>query len=288
VRFNGASILPLFHDQYEFPAMTTVRVLNVEIDNLPMRGLLEKLRHGGFVITPNVDHLMKLQSSRAFFDVYQRADYRVCDSQILMFVSKWLGTPIGEKISGSDLLPAFYHYYRNDDAMRMFLLGAGEGVALRAQTNINANVGRRMVVDAHSPSFGFERDEAECERIIDMINASGATVLAVGVGAPKQELWIAKYRNRLPNVKVFLPIGATIDFEAGNVARAPRWASDAGLEWAYRLACEPRRLWKRYLGDAVPFFWLVLQQRLSLYNCPWQPQARVNSPATSRVAGSTG
>jgi N-acetylglucosaminyldiphosphoundecaprenol N-acetyl-beta-D-mannosaminyltransferase len=269
--------------------MTAVRVLNVEIDNLPMQQLLEALRHGGFVITPNVDHLMKLQSSRAFFDVYQRADYRVCDSQILMFVAKWLGTPIQEKISGSDLLPAFYQHYRNDTDMRLFLLGAGEGVALRAQKNINAKVGRHMVVDAHSPSFGFERDEAECERIIAMINGSGATVLAVGVGAPKQELWIAKYRDRLPNVKVFLPIGATIDFEAGHVSRAPGWMSSAGLEWAYRLGCEPRRLWKRYLGDAVPFFWLVLRQRMNVYQSPWdQPVRAVSSRATLRAAEPAG
>jgi N-acetylglucosaminyldiphosphoundecaprenol N-acetyl-beta-D-mannosaminyltransferase len=247
-----------------------VRVLNVEIDNIAMADLLERLRDGGFVITPNVDHLMKLQHSRAFHEVYKQADYRICDSQILLFVSKFLGTPIVEKISGSDLLPAFYRHYARDDAMRMFLLGAAEGVAARAQVNINAKVGRHMVVGAHSPSFGFEKNEAENDAIIDLINESGATVLAVGVGAPKQELWIAKYRHRLPNVKVLLPIGATIDFEAGNIARAPAWISRAGLEWAYRLACEPRRLWKRYLGDALPFFWLVLQQRMQRYTSPWE------------------
>jgi N-acetylglucosaminyldiphosphoundecaprenol N-acetyl-beta-D-mannosaminyltransferase len=249
----------------------SVRLLNVEIDNISMVDLIDRLgRDGGFVITPNVDHLMKLQRSRAFHDVYAKADYRVCDSQILLFVSKFLGTPVVEKLSGSDLFPAFYQRYARDDAQTIFLLGAGPGVADRAQAKINAKVGRHMVVGAHSPSFGFEKNDAECDAIVDLINASGATVLAVGAGAPKQEMWIAQHRHRLPNVKVLLPIGATIDFEAGNVSRAPTWVSNAGLEWAYRIVCEPRRLWKRYLGDALPFFRLVLQQRLQRYASPWE------------------
>lgn len=256
--------------------MKQVRLLNVEIDNLTLKELLESLRFGGFVITPNVDLLMKLQRNKAFFNAYQAADFRICDSQILMYVSKFLGTPIREKICGSDLFPAFYHYYSNDESMRVFLLGAAPGVAQQARQQINRKVGREMIVAAHSPSFGFERNEAECAAIVDMVNASGATVLAVGLGAPKQELWITKHRHLFPNVKVFLAIGATINFEAGSVARAPRWVSDVGMEWLYRLICEPRRLWKRYLGDALPFLWLVLQQRLHFYRCPWQDQRMIN------------
>ncbi|MBE9029748.1 WecB/TagA/CpsF family glycosyltransferase [filamentous cyanobacterium LEGE 11480] len=256
--------------------MKRVRLLNVEIDNLTLKELLESLRAGGFVITPNVDLLMKLQRNRAFYNAYQGADFRICDSQILMYVAKFLGTPIREKICGSDLFPAFYRYYSNDADMRIFLLGAADGVAQQAQRQINAKVGREMIVAAHSPSFGFEQNPEECAAIVDMVNASGATVLAVGLGAPKQELWITKYRHHFPNVKVFMAIGATINFEAGSVSRAPRWVSDVGMEWLYRLLCEPRRLWKRYLGDAMPFFWLVLKQRLHFYRCPWQGRHIVN------------
>lgn len=261
--------------------MNQVRLLNVEVDNFTLKELLESMRFGGFVITPNVDLIMKLQRSRAFYQAYQEADFRICDSQILMYVAKFLGTPFREKICGSDLFPAFYHYYSRDESMRIFLLGAAEGVAQQAQARINAKVGREMIVAAHSPSFGFERDAAECAAIIDRINASGATVLAVGLGAPKQELWITRHRHLLPNVKVFLAIGATINFEAGHVLRAPKWVSDAGLEWLYRLTCEPRRLWKRYLGDALPFFWLVLQQRLRFYRCPWQRSLSSVRPTSS-------
>jgi N-acetylglucosaminyldiphosphoundecaprenol N-acetyl-beta-D-mannosaminyltransferase len=122
-----------------------------------------------------------------------------------------------------------------------------------------------MVVGTYSPPFGFENDEAECDKIIQMINASQATVLAVGVGAPKQEKWICKHRNRLDCVKVFLAIGATIDFEAEYRQRSPQWMSIVGLEWLHRVVQEPKRLWKRYLVDSLPFFALVLQQKLNLY-----------------------
>jgi N-acetylglucosaminyldiphosphoundecaprenol N-acetyl-beta-D-mannosaminyltransferase len=253
-------------------AMQQIRLLNVEIDNLTLAELLESLRSGGFVITPNVDHLMKLQRHRGFYEAYQAADFHICDSQILYYVSRFLGTPIREKICGSDLFPAFYQYFRHDPNTQIFLLGAAAGVAQRAKQSINAKVDRELIIGAHSPSFGFERNEVECQEIVAAINRSGATVLAVGLGAPKQELWIMKYRDQLPNIKTFLAIGATLNFEAGIVPRSPKWVSEVGLEWLYRLLCEPRRLWKRYLGDALPFLWLVLQQRLHLYRSPWHEQ----------------
>ncbi len=83
--------------------------------------------------------------------------------------------------------------------------------------NINRRVGRQIVVGAHSPSYGFEKNEQECEELIHIVNESGATVLLVGAGAPKQEKWIAKYRSRMSGVKLFMALGATIDFEAGNI-----------------------------------------------------------------------
>src|ERR1700690_3535542 len=103
-----------------------------------------------------------------------------------------------------------------------------------------------------------------------MINDSGATALVVGVGAPKQEIWIARHRNRMPAVKWFMAMGATIDFEAGTLKRAPRWMSQSGLEWLYRLSQEPRRLSRRYLIECPPFFWLLAKQYLGIYRDPHQ------------------
>jgi len=245
--------------------MKKVNILNVSIDNLLQTELLGNLK-SGVVFTPNVEHIVKLQNDREFFKVYSIADYILCDSQILIYASRFLGIPIKQKISGSDFFPAFYNYHKNNEDIKIFLLGARKGVARRARKKINSKVGRNIVVGAHSPSFGFEKDEEECMKIVERINQSKATVLAIGVGAPKQEKWIYKYKDKLPNIKIFLAIGATLDFEAGNIKRAPKWVSDLGGEWLYRLLSEPKRLWKRYLIECLPFFWLILQQRFSLYN----------------------
>lgn len=240
-------------------------ILNVPIDNLSMYELLERLKYGGVVFTPNVDHLVKLQKDRQFYQIYLEADYRVCDSQLILYASRFLNQPIREKISGSDLFPAFYKYYGNDENVKIFLLGGLEGVAETARERINHKVGREMVVGCYSPPFGFENDSVESGKIIDLINNSGASVLAVGVGAPKQEKWIAQYRSSLSAISTFFAIGATIDFEAGNLKRSPAWMSTAGLEWLYRLVSEPGRLWKRYLVEDLIFFLLIWQQKFNLY-----------------------
>lgn len=247
--------------------MRRVKILNVCVDNLSELEVLTQLKQG-VVFTPNVDHLIKLQDDPDFFKAYELADYKLCDSQIIYYVSRFLGTPIKERISGSDFFPAFYKYHQNSEDIKIFLLGAREGVAQKAQDNINVKIGRQIVVGSHSPSFGFEKNEEECLKIIEEIQNSGATVLAVGVGAPKQEKWIQKYKDQLPNIKIFLAIGATIDFEAGSIERAPKWMSELGMEWLYRLWSEPKRLWRRYLVDDPRFFWLILKQKLKLYQFP--------------------
>lgn len=244
--------------------MNRVNVLNIQIDNISTIELLQRM-DSGTLFTPNVDHLVKLQTDREFLKAYNAAEYKTCDSKILVYVCKFLGITITEKISGSDFFPVFCDYHKHNESIRIFLLGADEGVAIKAQEKINNKIGRNIIVGAYSPSFGFENDPEECREIIEIVKNSGATVLAIGVGAPKQEKWLYKYKHLLPNTKIFLAIGATIDFEAGNVKRAPKWVSEIGLEWLYRLLSEPRRLWKRYLIESLPFFWLILKQKLNLY-----------------------
>jgi exopolysaccharide biosynthesis WecB/TagA/CpsF family protein len=245
--------------------MKRVEILNTFIDNVSQTEILEKLE-SGIVFTPNVDHLIRLQNDPGFMEVYRSADYRLCDSQILIYASKFLGTPIKEKISGSDFFPAFYKYHKNNEHIKIFLLGADKGVASKAQDKINEKIGRNIIVGSHSPSFEFENNEKECGEIVEMIKRSGATVLAIGVGAPKQEKWIHKHKDKLQNINIFLAIGATIDFEAENIKRSPKWMSELGLEWLHRLLSEPKRLWKRYLIEDLAFLGLILKQKLSLYN----------------------
>jgi exopolysaccharide biosynthesis WecB/TagA/CpsF family protein len=238
-----------------------VDILGISIDNLSMNELLEQL-DSGTIFTPNVDHVINTRKYKEFGHAYSVADYKLCDSQILYFASQFLGHPLKEKISGSDLFPAFYEYRKNDLDTSIFLLGGMGDVPVQAQHNINQKVGRRMVVDAYSPPIGFDEDKAMSQQIVQRINQSGATVLAVGVGAPKQEKWISLYREELTSVKIIFAIGATIDFEAGVIPRAPELLSNLGGEWLYRLAMEPKRLWKRYLINDVPFVWMLLKQKM--------------------------
>ena len=247
--------------------MRKVQILNCEINNIRLQKLLDELSVG-IVVTPNVDHLIMLQKDKDFYTIYQNADWKICDSKIIQFASWFLRTPIIEKISGSDFFPAFCNYHKGNDDVKIFLLGAATGVAQKATDNINRKLRREIIVDYRSPSFGFENNDNECLDIVSQINKSGATVLAIGVGAPKQEKWIYKYRELMPNVKIFMAIGATIDFEAGKIKRAPKMVSNSGLEWLYRLILEPKRLWKRYLVNDLPFLLLILKQKMGLYKNP--------------------
>ena len=238
-----------------------IEILGVSIDNLSMDEVLAQLDKGT-VFTPNVDHIINARKTGVFGEAYNSADYKLCDSQILYFASWFLGHPLKQKISGSDLFPAFYQYHKNDLNTSIFLLGGLDDTPIIAQANINQKVGRPIVVDAYSPPLGFDKDEEMSRQIVNRINRSGATVLAIGVGSPKQENWISKYRQELESVKIIFAIGATIDFEAGITPRAPQLVSQIGAEWLYRLSVEPKRLWKRYLINDFPFVWLLLKQRI--------------------------
>lgn len=244
------------------------KILNAEILNITQEELLEKLNKG-VVVTPNVDHLVKLQKDKEFYDVYQQAEWIVCDSKILYIFSKLLKNPLPEAIPGSSFFTAFYEYHKNDPNCKIFLLGAAKGIAVKAMERINQKIGRNIVVGAHSPSYGFEKDPEECKELIRIINKSEANVLLVGVGAPKQEKWIMKYREFMPKVDIFMGLGATIDFEAGTLKRAPKFWQQIGMEWLYRCLKEPKRLFKRYFIDDMKFFYYFIQQLFGVYKNPF-------------------
>ncbi len=221
------------------------------------------------LITPNLDHLIKLQKDKDFYDCYKKAEWVVCDSDILRLFSKLLKTPFVEAIPGSSFFTSYYTYHKDDADCKIFLLGAKEGVAAKAMERINAKVGRQIVVGAYSPSFGFEMNEEECKEIVNIINKSGANVVLVCVGAPKQEKWIMKWKHLMPGVKVWMALGATIDFEAGNVKRAPKICQKLAVEWLYRFTREPKRLFHRYFVDDLKFFWYFGKQLLGVYKDPF-------------------
>lgn len=248
--------------------MDYTRILNIDIANITPDELLRDLRRGT-LITPNVDHLVKLQKDKEFYDLYQKAEWVVCDSRIIYFMSKLLKKPLKATIPGSSFFSQYYRYHKDDPQCKIFLLGAAEGIAQKAMNEINTTAGREIVIGAHSPSYGFEKNEAECDEIIDIVNKSGANVLVVGVGAPKQEKWIMKHRDRMPGVDVFMGLGATIDFEAKTLKRAPKFMQKCGAEWLYRFCKEPKRLFKRYFIDDMKIFYFFMLQLIGRYRDPF-------------------
>ena len=245
-----------------------ISLLNIKIDNVTKQEFLEKL-NSGMVVTPNIDHLMKLQKDREFYEIYQKAEHIVLDSRVIQKLMKVTGREVKDVIPGSEFFPEFCHYHKENPDIKIFLLGAADPVAQVAMDKINSRFDRDMVVGAHSPSFGFEKKKDEVKNIIDIVNNSGANVLAIGVSAPKQEKWVAQYRNQLKNIDIFLCIGATIDFEAGNIKRAPVFFRKLALEWLYRLFKEPKRMYKRYIIEDLPFFRLYFKDLKGKYINPF-------------------
>ena len=249
--------------------MEKVRILNIDIGKVTLSDLLSQMK-SGVLVTPNVDQIVKMQSDYEYYDIVRRTEWCVCDSKILYLCAKLLGTPLPEAIPGSSFFPAFYEYHKNDENCKIFLLGAMDGVADKAKAIINSKMRRDVVVGAYSPSYGFEKKQEENESIYQMINDSGANVVLVGVGCPKQEKWIDAHKAKMPRVDIWMALGATIDFEAGNIKRAPKIWQKLYLEWFYRFLQEPRRMFNRYFVDDPIFFWYLLKQKIGLYKNPFE------------------
>lgn len=249
-----------------FPAWHRSRLLNAWVDSLSVEEIVERLDEG-LLFTLNPDHLYHLQRNADFAAAYRKATLVSSDSKYVYWALGLLGRRIKQKSSGSDIVPAYWRHHANNPDVKIFLLGAKPGIADMARDRINGLAGRDIVVGAHGPSMNFVNDAAETAEAIAMINASGATCLIVGLGAPKQEIWIDRHRAEMPGVKVYMGVGATIDYEARAVRRAPGWMTRNGLEWVYRMTTEPRRYWRRY-ARTLEFFWLVVLDGIGLYRPP--------------------
>lgn len=233
--------------------MSRLSFMNTEIDNLTMDEAIKRIdeliqeRKNAFVVTPNVDHIIQLERGGELVEAYKQADLVLTDGKPLIWISKWYGTPIKEKISGSDLFPKLCELAAKKQ-YSMFFLGAAEGVAAKAAENLKKKYQTLRIVGTYSPPKGFENDNDEIGKIIKMIKEAQPHILIVALGCPKQELFILHNREKL-NVPLSLGLGASLDFEAGNVKRAPKWMANHGLEWVYRIFQDPKRLAKRYLVD---------------------------------------
>lgn len=166
------------------------------------------------------------------------------------------GDKAARRVSGPDLMGAMLGLDAGPGGLRHFLLGGTEQTLALLQQNIRDTYPSCDVAGVYSPPFEAW-DDAQYRHMADLIRESGANVVWIGLGCPKQECWIDRCRELLPPA-VYLAVGAAFDFHAGTVRRAPRWMQEASLEWLYRLYREPRRLWKRYLKYNLLFLYYLL------------------------------
>lgn len=241
-----------------------VNIFGTSIDNITLEELFEhidkliKNSMKGYIVTPNVDHLVKLKKNKKFRDIYEKAYLILNDSVIIKRSAILLGEKMAPKLSGSDLLPIISKYASKKD-YTIYFLGGMEGVAETASMKLINKYPGLKIVGTYSPPFGFEKDEKEIKKIVDKINDVSPNILFIGLGAPKQEKFAYNNIDFL-NVNVILCTGAAFDFVAGKVKRAPLIFQKMGLEWFYRFLKEPRRLFKRYFIDDLYFIKLFIKE----------------------------
>lgn len=239
---------------------------NVVVDVTHFAGAIDAVEalvergQGGFVVTPNIDHVVIAETSAPFQEAYRDAALSIADGMPLVWASRFLGRTLPERISGSDIMgPLFERAAKKK--WRLYFLGAGPGVAEEAARRVTAQYGAQ-VVGVDSPKISIDPDAAENKPVLERIRAAKPDLLFVALGAPKQEIWMHRFSKAYAPA-VALGIGAGLDFVAGAVQRAPAWMQKSGLEWAYRLSREPKRLWRRYLVND-PKFLAVLARTMRL------------------------
>ncbi len=231
-----------------------VSVMGVPIDNVSMDDVLEKVQEwvleGGFhqIATANTDFLINSILDDELEEVLSRCDMVLADGMPLVWTSILKGNRLKERVTGSDMVPKLAELSAHH-GHRLFLLGSTQQNLDRATAWMKTTYPGVNVAGSYSPAFA-SLDDMDHEAILAEIEAVNPDILLVAFGNPKQEKWLSMHRNRL-NVPVCIGVGASFDFLAGAVKRAPIWMQHTGLEWAYRVAQEPSRLARRYMKNAL-------------------------------------
>lgn len=246
-----------------YPHRPRVRLGRLAIDKLTFAEALDAIvelverKEGGTVFTPNVDHIVLAEKDPRLAKAYDEASLSLVDGTPVLWASRLLGEPLPEKISGSDLvLPLMTFAARR--GFRVYLLGGNPGVGERAAEHLQRELPGIQIVGTDAPIVDIDRIDEQYDDIVARINAARPDLLLVAFGCPKQEIFMSRIAKAI-RPAVAIGIGAGLDFEAGTAQRAPHWMSALGLEWLYRLAHEPRRLWRRYLVRDPEFLRIILR-----------------------------
>lgn len=241
--------------------MKKVKLLNTYVNNMKTEEVLKQIEYSiledrySYIVPVNVDVIMQIESDLYLKQIVDQADIVLVDGTPLIWIAALYKKPITYKISGSDLVPLICKLAATK-GYKIFLLGGKDGVGRKAKENLEREYHEIKIVGTYAPPFGFENDQNEIDKINRLISQSMANIVIVCFGCPKQERFI--YENHLIYcANVSICAGATIDFLAGKVNRAPRWMSEYGFEWFYRFLQEPKRLFKRYFINDIKIFKLI-------------------------------
>ena len=209
-----------------------------------------------FVATLNVDFVSNaigvwpFKGDDELWGYLKRADFVTADGMPIVLLSRLLRSPLPERVTGADLVPAIFRRFA-EEGLSIYVLGASQP----ALDEAIAKLPKARIAGLDTSSIDLDGDQTE---IIGRINAARPDLLFVALGNPKQELWMGRNAERL-KVPVMMGVGGTFNFISGRVKRAPRWMQRCGLEWIYRIIQEPGRLWRRYAYGLVKFAWLSLR-----------------------------
>lgn len=207
--------------------------------------------HGGWLCPVNLDVLRQVQHSEDLRALVERADMRVADGMPLVTASRLRGTPLPERVAGSSVVVQLTEVAAAE-GLTVHLIGGAPGVARRAAERLVAAWPALRVVGTACPPEGFERDVAQLDAIEAELRLAAPNLIYVGLGFPKQERFIERILPALPEAW-FVSCGAGLSFLSGDASRAPEWMQRGGLEWLHRLGHEPRRLFRRYVVQGIPF-----------------------------------
>jgi len=247
--------------------LPTVDLLGVKLHAITevdcIRRIIDELKagRGGVVVTPNLDHLRRYLHDVNFGALVAEADLVVADGMPLVWASRLQGTPLPERVAGSNLIGSL-SAAAADCGKSIFLLGGSPGTAEGAARVLATRYPHLKVAGHYFPPIGFEQDPAEMANIIAVLSTAKPDIVYVALGSPKQERLIAKLRQILPN-SWWLGVGNSFSFLCGDVRRAPLWLQKIGMEWAHRLLQEPKRLFRRYIMVGIPFAAKLLGKSLA-------------------------
>ena len=238
-----------------------IEFLNTYIDSLTFSEAKEcvdsLINESGYryVVTPNSDIIVKMQDDPELKKICDNADLILTDGQILVKLSRKLDNPIKERVCMTDFV---WHVFdlAIEKGYRVFLFGGKEEVLEKAVGNIREKLPKLQIADYYSPPFGFENNKEQINQANERILNSGADILIVFLGCPKQEKFIANNKD-IYQVPISITMGGCVDFLAGGVKRAPLWMQKAGLEWFFRFLQEPKRMWRRYFVEDMRIFKLA-------------------------------